>query len=1604
MLRVVERALTPMRAGVALTIAGLAFVAALGSAPSAHAAGPALHANGLHIASGAIVDPAGRIWVTDHNAGFCRLTKPASGPATIEHPQTPGDPSGRTCLGGLLPHAGTGPDAAMAPVFIDPSPGAPDSGDEFALIPDVAAPSADVVRADWNAKTDKFEFGGVITMDADPLEPERPRPAAATLAADGSVYVVFQRSGTVQRIVNPDARNPTVQLVARTTDGRGATAVAALPGPLGVFSPAKVVIAEATGLTETIGTPTDPASPRVARDSTFDVPDFAPGVPAAIGALAYEVVNETTGTGRLYAGTGNAEELVRPGPDKVYSWDTTLTGASPVAEYAHGFSSIAGLGVLPGRTGANALFVLDDTTIVTAGEPLGTGTMWEIVPAWARINSGPEGPTNNQRPVFTFDGEPELECKVEKSGQTADFADCATQFPADPAAGDALTEGDYTFSVRPKTAGDDAPAQTRAFTVDLSIKAGKPAILSPKGDFVAARPYFEFAAPAGVPVSGYVCQIVRQDATPAGYEPCVEGRPAEALPPGTYTMTVKAVDAAGNVGLEASEPVTFTVGSPAGPGDDNEPTATELAAPTSWTDYAGGLHIATGAVEAPDGSVWVTDHNAGFCKISKPTISGPGTIQHPELPGAPASDPRTCLGGLLPEARAGADAAGQPVLVDPTPGAKGSGDEVVIVPDGATKSGSLWRAQWNPSTGRFDPLDEFVGLLDDRDRGPRPTAAALGPDPDGNGPRQPDLFYVTKTENWVVRVQNPATDPVAELVGTTSDRGAEALAVGVAAGKPVLYIGEAVGVTRLIDPQGPNAAGDLPAAELLSLEGAPLPSALAYDRARHFLYVGTANAAGEPDAVPPVPASPGSDRVIRFHVGGTANEVPEAPAIVGAPFGRFSMVGGFGLRHDGRLLIADDVALTMPDEPIGTGRLYQAGAPAARIASGPTDTDGPALDPTWTSNPNPAFTLEGDGPMECALRPKAADTTTAPAFTPCVAAGAELPATVTAQELGATPLVSGTTYLLTVRSTKGAPTAEDLADTAKHVPHTVEFTFDGEAPATPKVSVDTTAVTAGAETRQMSNAAPMFDFGFDAGSPEDTRLIEWRCKLNAETEFRACDPGRAFPLKDDGTSQLAEGDNRVVVKAVDRAGNESPETALEWVAETTIPEVRISSRSGDRVDPVRIGGTPENSSVRFATSVVDARAGDTAVISCRLGGEAWKRPCPAETDDYSDLPSGTHVFKAHAIDEVGNHSVTATRTVVVDNQGPNVLFDSPAALSVTGANPTIAFRADPETVGDAETTQTFECTLVRPDGSSVPVVPCAAPSVSLGHLALQSGEHTLRVTGTDDLGNVGQTATFRWTVDAAGPVVTFAAGDPADGVELLDRPTFTFSANEDATFQCAYLLGDTVVQDFRICRSPERSGGLAASNEVYTFVLIARDQFGNVGQYRRSFRIVDALSATPPAPAAPSQVPVTVPGLPIASNGGRGQGQGRSQGPGQGQGQRQGGDRVQVGAPITLAAPTLQAQGLPVTVRTAAGTNVVQVQVFAVTGGAAVRAAAATKPSRRLVATFWQVTPKAKTYRLRLKDRRVRNLKPGRYAVHVRGGATKKTLGKATVKTFVVKR
>jgi Bacterial Ig-like domain len=1191
-----------------LTAVGLAVALVALWAPNASAASSSLYAEGLHISTGAIEDPHGRTWVADHNAGFCRVTEPTDdGPGTIEHPVRDGDTATPTCLGGLLPGAGTGPDAAGQPAFVDPSPEFPDSGDELALIPDGASASSDVVRAQWNPDTGLFEFKDVVTTIGD-----RTRPVAASLGPDDNVYLTFQRSGTVQRITDPAGAGPAAEVVGSTSDGRRAAAVAAGFDELGALT---IYVAEEEGLAEL-----KPGA-AVTTPSNFSVP-------GAVSALAYDLERRF-----LYAGTAD-EAAAGAGLDAVHRFHTDLGGTLTESPHAEDFTMIGGFGLRP----SGSLLVLDDPALLDPAEPIGTGRMFQVGLPVAHVIAGPDPFTNETTPSFEVTGDGTLECALRSEGEPADWDECPADGLFTPDA--PLSEGSYIFSVRARDGGQHGIASSQRFTVDTTPPVAPSVVRPAEGAVVGASPYFEFSSEPG---ASYECKLDAE----ADFAPCEPGRAFTGLADGPHTLELRATDRAGNVS-PASEVRSFTVDSSVE--DGGPPLAGPNPTHGGRSLYADGLHISTGAIEDPRGRIWVADHNAGFCRVTEPTDDGPGTIEHPVRDGDTATP--TCLGGLLPGAGTGPDAAGQPALVDPTPERSGNGDEVVLIPDGASHSSEVVRVKWNPGTELFE-YEDTVTLVGDR---LRPTVASLGPD--GN------VYFVFQRSGTVQRITDPAGDaPEAQVVGQTSDgEGASAIAAGYdrSGNATRLYLAEEAGL-RELTPRVTNPQVSQPST--LAVPGSI--SALTYDRERHWLYAGTADEAA---------TAAGVDVVHRIDTdqGGTDTRLDLA--------GDLTMVGGFGLRSGGLLLVLDDPALLDPAEPIGTGRMFQVGLPVAHVTAGPTP---------HTNDTTPTFQVSGDATVECALRPAGQPAI----WAPCPDGGSLTPDAA---------LDEGS-HIMSVRSVDGG--AAGLAEARR-------LTVDTTAPAQPTiVRPDEDATT---------RANPWFEFSSEPGA-------SYQCKLDGATEFTDCKPGRTFP-------NIGQGEHRLQIQAVDRAGNVSAASATRsFRTDATAPTVTINSG---------LQGPTNQRSTTFTYSADEPGV----TFGCRLNGGRF-RAC-AGPQSYSELADGRYSFEVHARDAAGNVSAVARRTFTVDTVAPQVLFSGPTPSpgTATGSSPTFAWSAS-EAAG-------FSCRL---DGQ--PFGPCTSPLALSG---LAAGGHTFDLRAVDAAGNV-VTASRSFQVVVPQPPVTPPAPPVASG-------------------------------------------------------------------------------------------------------------------------------------------------------------------------------------------------------------------------------------------------
>src|SRR4051794_24523100 len=294
----------------------LCLPAASATAATAPVVGASLQANALEAPAGAITDPVGRTWVSDHVGGFCRLS--TATPAALD---------ADTCLGGALALIPTpGPAAAGQPSSQDPTPNAVGSGDEVAYVPDEAAGTNTVDVLLWNPASRLFSLKSTITMSGVGF-----RPTGTSLGPDGNLYVAFKQSpdGDIQRVIDPASDNPVVEVVGHSDGSPSVAAGYDAKGALTVYT-------IGAGGIEQLHPNAAPQPPATA--SPFDVGVIGnPPLPRELGALFYDVPAHV-----LYAGSADAA-LLGAGIDVVDRFDTD-TGAAQL-NLLTGLTTVSGLGV-----------------------------------------------------------------------------------------------------------------------------------------------------------------------------------------------------------------------------------------------------------------------------------------------------------------------------------------------------------------------------------------------------------------------------------------------------------------------------------------------------------------------------------------------------------------------------------------------------------------------------------------------------------------------------------------------------------------------------------------------------------------------------------------------------------------------------------------------------------------------------------------------------------------------------------------------------------------------------------------------------------------------------------------------------------------------------------------------------------------------------------------------------------------------------------------------------------------------------------------------------------------------------------------------------------
>ncbi|HEX6022585.1 MAG TPA: Ig-like domain-containing protein, partial [Solirubrobacter sp.] len=264
--------------------------------------------------------------------------------------------------------------------------------------------------------------------------------------------------------------------------------------------------------------------------------------------------------------------------------------------------------------------------------------------------------------------------------------------------------------------------------------------------------------------------------------------------------------------------------------------------------------------------------------------------------------------------------------------------------------------------------------------------------------------------------------------------------------------------------------------------------------------------------------------------------------------------------------------------------------------------------------------------------------------------------------------------------------------------------------------------------------------------------IGFQCRVDGEVFTTCTSPHTTAPLN--------PGTHTFEVRALSVSGAPDPTPASQtFVIDTTAPDTTITSGPS---------GTVASTTAAFTFSSTEA--GST--FQCSLDGGAFGA-CPL---NYTGLSQGQHTFAVHATDPAGNTDGSpATRTWTIDTIAPNPpVITTPVddALLISG---TIAFQGTAEpgvTVQLREGTTLVGSAIASGTGSW---------TIVLG--AVPDGIHTYAARAIDAANNTSEPTTRTVTVDSTMPETTITGGP--DGLTNDDTPTFTFSSEANATFECS---------------------------------------------------------------------------------------------------------------------------------------------------------------------------------------------------------------------------
>jgi hypothetical protein len=254
-----------------------------------------------------------------------------------------------------------------------------------------------------------------------------------------------------------------------------------------------------------------------------------------------------------------------------------------------------------------------------------------------------------------------------------------------------------------------------------------------------------------------------------------------------------------------------------------------------------------------------------------------------------------------------------------------------------------------------------------------------------------------------------------------------------------------------------------------------------------------------------------------------------------------------------------------------------------------------------------------------------------------------------------------------------------------------------------------------------------------------------------------------------------------------------------------------------------------------------------ALDGCDRGGVAA---------DLTGREDGVYTLRVVAVDDAGNESAPLWSTYLLDTIAPaSPAISSAPATAGTGRALTWMYTADEGTA---------ECTLLAPDGTSVPVIgTCGDGRADFDLGGRPDGPFTFLVSTSDAAGNVSPDAAGAYVLDATGPLAPTIDAAPTSprSPGLVE---WRFSAVE-GDLHC--LLENST--GIAVAGGPDCQGGVAAydlasaTDGLYTFRVTATDAFGNPSPETTSTLTIETptvLAAPTTTAPAPTTTGTTTPG------------------------------------------------------------------------------------------------------------------------------------------------